>query len=289
MSNNKRIYLITGANRGIGKGIVEMILKKNEINNNIIISSRILENSKKTYGEFCEKYPNQVNNLDFIKLDIDSISDVMQCNHYIKNKYGYLSVLFNNAAIVDREVDSNPKSDKFIKNAIQTLSINYFSQVYLTETLKPLILKAPKSTNPHIVFLSSNFGRRSFENQDMMNLFNNVKNLKDLDEIYNKYLTDIMQGNLEKWKTTWTSNAWSYCLSKTMIDCYMQIIAKELENSGILSNCFDPGWVKTDMGGKEAPSTVEDSVETASFLDEIKIISKENTGKICINKKLISV
>jgi NAD(P)-dependent dehydrogenase (short-subunit alcohol dehydrogenase family) len=50
----------------------------------------------------------------------------------------------------------------------------------------------------------------------------------------------------------------SYRLSKWALNGLTQIQAAELRGQ-IAVNAFDPGWVKTDLGGPRAPGTVEDS------------------------------
>ena len=40
----------------------------------------------------------------------------------------------------------------------------------------------------------------------------------------------------------------------------MQIMALDLKGEGIIASMVHPGWVKTDMGGPDAPVTVEDAV-----------------------------
>lgn len=42
----------------------------------------------------------------------------------------------------------------------------------------------------------------------------------------------------------------SYCLSKLTLNGATIMLAEALQDKGIVVNAFDPGWVKTDMGGK---------------------------------------
>ena len=34
----------------------------------------------------------------------------------------------------------------------------------------------------------------------------------------------------------------------------------------MLANCVDPGWVRTDMGGRSAPRSVEEGADTIVWL-----------------------
>ena len=49
-----------------------------------------------------------------------------------------------------------------------------------------------------------------------------------------------------------------YRLSKTALNAVTRILADELKESGIKVNSVCPGWVRTDMGGDEAPLAVEE-------------------------------
>lgn len=40
------------------------------------------------------------------------------------------------------------------------------------------------------------------------------------------------------------------------------LLAKELQGDNILVNAYSPGWMKTDMGGENAPFTAEVGAET---------------------------
>ncbi len=58
----------------------------------------------------------------------------------------------------------------------------------------------------------------------------------------------------------------AYRLSKTALNALTRIFADELKGTNILVNSVCPGWVKTDMGGADAPRTPEQGVETIVWL-----------------------
>jgi NAD(P)-dependent dehydrogenase (short-subunit alcohol dehydrogenase family) len=60
-------------------------------------------------------------------------------------------------------------------------------------------------------------------------------------------------------------NILSYRVSKWALNGLTQIQAAELREQ-IAVNAFDPGWVKTDLGGPKAPGTVEESARGALAL-----------------------
>jgi NAD(P)-dependent dehydrogenase (short-subunit alcohol dehydrogenase family) len=54
--------------------------------------------------------------------------------------------------------------------------------------------------------------------------------------------------------------SYQYRSTKTALNMTMSILAKELAPRGISVVVFDPGWVKTDMGGPHAQLTPEQSI-----------------------------
>ncbi|MGA7955158.1 MAG: SDR family oxidoreductase [Gloeobacterales cyanobacterium] len=58
----------------------------------------------------------------------------------------------------------------------------------------------------------------------------------------------------------------AYRISKTSLNALTRIFADELKGTHILINSMCPGWVKTDMGGPEAPRTPEQGVDTMVWL-----------------------
>jgi len=63
-----------------------------------------------------------------------------------------------------------------------------------------------------------------------------------------------------------------YRLSKTALNALTRVLADELRGMNILVNSVDPGWVKTDLGGRSAPLSPEEGAETivwAATLPEV--------------------
>lgn len=58
----------------------------------------------------------------------------------------------------------------------------------------------------------------------------------------------------------------AYRVSKTALNAVTTILAAELKGTNILVNAMCPGWVKTDMGGMNAPRTPEQGAETMVWL-----------------------
>ena len=57
-----------------------------------------------------------------------------------------------------------------------------------------------------------------------------------------------------------------YRISKTALNAVTKMLASEVKGYNILVNSVCPGWVKTDMGGKEAEREIEEGVETIIWL-----------------------
>lgn len=66
--------------------------------------------------------------------------------------------------------------------------------------------------------------------------------------------------------TEMTGGTLAYRVSKASLNAITRILADEVRGSGILVNAVCPGWVRTEMGGRSAPRSVEEGADTAIFL-----------------------
>jgi NAD(P)-dependent dehydrogenase (short-subunit alcohol dehydrogenase family) len=70
--------------------------------------------------------------------------------------------------------------------------------------------------------------------------------------------------------------AYAYRASKAAVNNLGLNIAADLRPAGIAVGIYDPGWVRTDMGGADGPIPVEDSA--AALLDRFESLSLATTG-----------
>jgi NAD(P)-dependent dehydrogenase (short-subunit alcohol dehydrogenase family) len=55
----------------------------------------------------------------------------------------------------------------------------------------------------------------------------------------------------------------AYAISKAAVDKYVKDIAGRLKDKGVIVNLLDPGWLRTDLGGPNAPGAVESVIPGA--------------------------
>ena len=57
-----------------------------------------------------------------------------------------------------------------------------------------------------------------------------------------------------------------YRISKTALNAVTKMIAAEVKETNVLINSLCPGWVRTDMGGKDAHRSVAEGADTIVWL-----------------------
>lgn len=74
-----------------------------------------------------------------------------------------------------------------------------------------------------------------------------------------------------------SGGAYAYRMSKAALGMAGKNLAIDLRGRGIASIVVEPGWVKTDMGGKGAPLSVEDSARQLAAVFDARGLA--DTGK----------
>jgi len=73
----------------------------------------------------------------------------------------------------------------------------------------------------------------------------------------------------------------AYKISKVALNMYTRTLAGRLKEKGVIVSSLDPDWVKTDMGGDEAPELPEDAALSIFSLSN----SEVETGQFWLNGK----
>jgi NAD(P)-dependent dehydrogenase (short-subunit alcohol dehydrogenase family) len=87
-------------------------------------------------------------------------------------------------------------------------------------------------------------------------------------------------GQLETMGTT----SPGYRVSKTALNALTCMLAAEVEGTGVLVNSVEPGWMKTEMGGPDAPRSAEDGAETVIWAATSNSVG---TGCFYFDRRLI--
>jgi NAD(P)-dependent dehydrogenase (short-subunit alcohol dehydrogenase family) len=77
----------------------------------------------------------------------------------------------------------------------------------------------------------------------------------------------------------------AYSISKAALNAFTVQLAAATRGSGVIVNCVDPGWVRTRMGGRSAPTSVEQGADTIVWL--ALQASRGPTGKFFSNRRVI--
>ena len=148
---------------------------------------------------------------------------------YFDQHFGKLDILVNNAGmLIEQIVGKNNSSSVSADVLQQTFQTNLFAVVALTQKLLPLIRKAPAG---RIVNLSSILGSLT--------------------------LHSMPNSPIDPAKS------FAYNASKAALNVYTIHLAHELRDTKIKVNSAHPGWVKTELGGPNAPMEVADSGKTS--------------------------
>ncbi|MFB2836807.1 SDR family oxidoreductase [Floridanema evergladense] len=217
MTNTKKLAVVTGANRGIGFETCRQLAKKNIP---VILTSRDEFKGKAA----AEKLESEGLEVSSYPLDVTNAESVEKLAQFIRDRFGKLDILVNNAAIaLDFSAEGSTVFQAKVSTIQQTIKTNLYGPLLLCQALIPLMQ-------------INNYGR-------VVNVSSGA-------------------GQLQEMKSGYPA----YRMSKTALNSLTKMFAYELEGTNILVNSVCPGWVKTDMGGPNAPRTTEQGADTIVWL-----------------------
>ena len=224
----EKIAFITGGNRGIG---LQTALELGHDGVKAVIGSR----DAKAGEEAVAKLRAGGANVDVLQFDITKPADYQAAYDYFESKYGRLDILINNAGVAagpfpgdGPEHTASAVSLEVLRKVFET---NFFATVALTQKLLPLLKKSPAG---RIVNLSSILGSLTLHADPKSPIYD--------------------------------AKSFAYDASKTALNAFTVHLAYELRGTNIKVNSAHPGWVKTDMGGDQAPMDITEGAKTSIAL-----------------------
>ncbi len=160
-----------------------------------------------------------------VQLDVTSDSDRKSAAQFVQEKFGKLDILINNAGVGATQM----RTVETPEDELQTIfGTNVFAVVAVTRAMLPLL---KKSDAGRIVNLSSILGSLTLHADP------------------NSPIASF--------------KAFAYDASKSALNAFTIHLAAELKGTNIKVNSAHPGWVKTEMGGKDATLEIPEGAKTS--------------------------
>jgi len=211
----KRIAIVSGGNRGLGREIARQLMKEDAF---VVLGCR----DQARCDAALEALRRDGANVDAFPLDVNDTKMVKRFVEHVGKQHGSPSILVNNAGVYP-EATSSRVADTATSVWRETFETNLFGAVRMCREVVPLMRKL-------------RFGR-------VVNISSGLGQLHQMGE-----------------------GSPAYRVSKAALNALTRTLAAEVAGTGILVNSMSPGWVKTDMGGDDAPRSVEEGADTAVWL-----------------------
>jgi NAD(P)-dependent dehydrogenase (short-subunit alcohol dehydrogenase family) len=226
--HDKPVALVTGANQGIGLQIAKDLAARGLT---VLVGSRSLERGEAAAREV---------GLDAfaLQLDVTDQASITSAAERVRNEFGRLDVLIQNAAISNTKKQPGQSVEEYAKTtrpsnvALDEMravwDTNVFGVLAVYQAMLPLLRKTPGS---RIVNVSSGVG----------SLTTNLDPAFPYRGIFGPV----------------------YPASKTALNALTVAMAIELEPEGIKVNAVSPGFTRTNLNGYAGTETVEEGAREA--------------------------
>ncbi len=260
IESHKKIALVSGGNKGIGKEIARRIGTEPDFT--VILASRDVTlgqeaaDDLKLNGEYeCDVVAVPM------PLDLTDDNSIIAAARHVEKEYGRLDVLVNNAAICfnDPTLYGKVEHTPFRDQADITVRTNFYGTLKVSREFLPLLKQAD---SPRIINVASAAGRLTIlRSQELVDKFtSNTLTIPELSALMDQFVTDVENG-------THQENGWPgtcYGMSKLGIIALTKIMARE--NEGMLINSVDPGYCKTDQNNNQGTVDPSDGAYTPYLL-----------------------
>lgn len=218
---NKKAFLVTGGNKGIGKEIVKQLAQRGH---KVYFGARSNEKGSQAMDDL-----QIYGDVQFVRVDLNDSDSMKAAADYIQSDNGFLDGLINNAGMID---GYETASSVTLASLRKTFDTNVFGTIQLTQLMLPLLHAGAAKV---IVNVSTGLGSLGMHGDPSWPFHSTVP--------------------------------FAYNSSKTALNMFTVLLAKELRAEGFKINSVSPGWIATDLGGENAPGDVAEgaaiSVECA--------------------------
>ncbi|KAI1434879.1 short-chain dehydrogenase [Xylaria sp. CBS 124048] len=212
-----KVYLVTGANTGIGKDVARLLYAKNAT---VYITTRTAEKGTATVAALKALVPASKGRLEALTLELSDLATIKSAAAAFTAKETRLDVLFNNAGVM-----FPPAGSKTAQGHELQLGTNCLGHFLLTQLLTPVLVATAKNApraSVRVVWVSSSVA-------EVMSPKGGVE-LDNLD-----YKRDV-------------DYTLKYGISKAGLYYLAAEFARQHREDGIISVALNPGNIKSDIG-----------------------------------------
>lgn len=245
-----RTALVTGGNRGIGQQVARVLATEGW---DVLIGARDRQRGDAAAARLRKDTGGRVK---AVELDVTSDASVATAAQKLRDGAIRIDALVNNAGVYRGE------------SPARTIETNFFGPLRVTLGLLPLLRDGATITN-----VTSGLGSLSNLDDSHRRLLGNPALTRD-------QLVEHVRAFVDGGGKSWGTDA--YGLSKAALNALTGVLAAELASREIRVNATDPGWVRTDMGGRGAPRSVEQGAASVLF----GVTAKETGGVLRDGKRI---
>ena len=212
---------------GANRGIgLETARQLGKLGMTILLGARDLAKAEKA----AEELRREKMEVRPIKIDVAASASIAAAAAMVETEFGRLDILINNAGVMVDSYDTKI-SEMPMEMWRQTFETNFFGLIATTQAFLPLLRQSEAG---RIVNLSSILGSITY--------------------------------HATPGSPVYDSKVPAYDVSKSAVNAYTVHLAYELRGTKIKVNAAHPGWVKTEMGGKDAPMELAEGAKTSVAL-----------------------
>jgi NAD(P)-dependent dehydrogenase (short-subunit alcohol dehydrogenase family) len=178
--NEKKVALVTGANKGIGKEIARGLAR---LGITVLLSARDPERGAQAVSELAAE-----GKVFFQQLDVTDLASVTTAAQQIADQFGKLDILVNNAGIAVKLKRTSEVTAEEFRKVYET---NVFGVVTVIHELLPLLRKAPAARIVNVSSYRGSLGNeRAFAGQPYISYSTSKTALNGITVHYARELAD---------------------------------------------------------------------------------------------------